>query len=206
METIHPIVVHFPIALLITATFTGLLAVFFKNKREELKTVLYWLLIFGVIGILVALASGLYEAGRVVHNEAIHEIMEIHELLGYIIASAFVLIALWFIVRKQKIKIRELMLITLLLLAFSSVLVYSAYLGGKMVYEQGAGVKPMEKIMLEMHDGDHHHNAETTPDADEMTKHHHEGNTDIDHDTNSVRQPTHTHDTGNRHMQDGHSH
>ncbi len=215
METIHPIIVHFPIALLITATFISLLAVFYKNKREELKTVLYWLLILGGISILVAFASGLYEAGRVVHNEAIHEIMETHELLGYIITSAFVLIAVWFIIRKQKIKIKELTLIAFLLLASSGVLVYSAYLGGQMVYEQGAGVKPMEKMMLEMHGGEHHHGAEDSHDAGEMMEHSHgetkDGHQDMKNDTvghhtaDTVRQPSPTHDAGS-HSHDGHTH
>ncbi len=215
METIHPIIVHFPIALLLTATFIGLLAVFLKNKREELKIVLYWLLILGGISILIAFASGLYEAGRVVHNEAIHEIMETHELLGYIITSAFVLITLWFVIRRRKIKTKELTLIAFLLLASSGVLVYSAYLGGQMVYEQGAGVKPMEKMMLEMHGGEHHHGAEDSHDAGEMMEHTH-GGTDAVHQemindsanhhaADSVQSPARSHDTGN-HSHDGHTH
>ena len=157
METIHPMIVHFPIALLLTATFISTLAVIFKNKREELKIVLYWILILGAISALAALFSGLYESERVVHDEAIHKIMEVHKFLGFVIASAFVLITLWFIIRRRKIKYKELLIITLFLIGTSSVLVYSAYLGGKMVYEEGTGVKPMEKYIMEMPGGSMYH-------------------------------------------------
>ncbi len=154
METIHPMIVHFPIALLLTATLISFLAVLFKNKREELKIVLYWIMILGSLSVLAALASGLYEDARgVVHDDAIHEIMEVHKLLGFIITAAFVSVTLWFVFRKRKIQYRELLLITLFLIATSSVLVYSAYLGGKMVYEEGTGVKPMEKYIMEMPGG-----------------------------------------------------
>ncbi len=210
METIHPIVVHFPIALLITATFVSLLAVLFKNKREELKTVLYWVLILGAISILIALASGLYEAGRVVHNEAIHKIMETHELLGFIISAAFVLITFWVIVRRRKMEIKELTLIAFLLLASSSVLVYSAYLGGQMVYEQGAGVKPMEKMMMEMHGGEHHHHGEADEhDAGQHVEHEHQnsntGHQGMEHDSSAMHTDTMP-AAGQAHGADGHTH
>ncbi len=174
METIHPIIVHFPIALLLTAAFISLLAVIFKKKRDELKIVLYWILILGAISVLAALFSGLYEDGRVIHDNAIHQIMEVHKRLGFVIASAFVLITLWFIIRKRKIQFRELLIITLLLIGTSSVLVYSAYLGGKMVYEEGAGVKPMEKYIMEMPGGSlYNQRGETTPNAGKQVEHEH---------------------------------
>ncbi len=154
METIHPMIVHFPIALLLTATLISFLAVLFKKKREELKIVLYWIMILGAISVLAALFSGLYEDARgVVHDDTIHKIMEVHKRLGFIITSAFVLITLWFVIRKRTIQYRELLIITLFLIATSSVLIYSAYLGGKMVYEEGTGVKPMEKYIMKMPGG-----------------------------------------------------
>lgn len=164
-------IVHFPIALLLTATFISALAVIFKNKREELKIVLYWILILGAISALAALFSGLYESERVIHDEAIQQIMKVHKVLGFVIASSFVLITLWFIIRKRKIQFRELLIITLFLVATSSVLVYSAYLGGKMVYEEGAGVKPMEKYIMKMPGGSlYNQKAEAIPKAGKQVK------------------------------------
>ncbi len=197
METIHPMIVHFPIALLLTATLISFLAVLFKNKREELKIVLYWIMILGAISVLAALASGLYEDARgVIHDDAIHQIMKVHKLLGFIITSAFVLITLWFVIRRNKIQYRELLVIMFFLIATSSVLVYSAYLGGKMVYEEGTGVKPMEKYIMEMPGGSMYHQHE------EMMK---KGSMRMEMDSNSMNA-----DTINKqrppHNAEGHSH
>ena len=188
METIHPIIVHFPIALLLTATLISALAVIFKNKREELKIVLYWILILGAISVLAALFSGLYEDGRVIQDNAIHQIMEVHKRLSFVIASAFILITLWFVIRKRKIQYRELLIITLLLIGTSSVLVYSAYLGGKMVYEEGAGVKPMEKYIMEMPGGSmYDHGGGAMYNAGEQVEHEHSG---VEKGANSPRDST----------------
>jgi uncharacterized membrane protein len=191
METIHPMIVHFPIALLLTATLISVLAIIFKNKREELKIVLYWILILGAVSVLAALFSGLYEDERVIHDEVIHKIMEVHKRLGFVIASAFVLITLWFIIRKRKIQFRELLIITLLLIGTSSVLVYSAYLGGKMVYEEGAGVKPMEKLIMKMPGGSlYHHEGGIIHNAGEQVEHKHP---EMEKDANSPRDSTDSH-------------
>ncbi len=156
METLHPISVHFPIALILTATLISLLAVVIKSRRKDLLVVLYWVMIIGAFSTLISLFTGLYESGQVVHNNIIHEIMEIHELLGYVISAVFVVLTLWVFVRNKKLKARELYFVSALLVVTSAILVYSAYLGGQMVYEQGAGVKPMEKIIEQMHGGNGH--------------------------------------------------
>jgi len=169
MEPIHPMFVHFPIALLLTATLISFLAVLFKKKREELKIVLFWLLILGAISALAAMSTGLYQDASGVYPEdnVIHQIMKVHKLLGIIIASSSVLITLWFVIRRHKIKFRELLIITLFLALISTVLAYSGYLGGKMVYEQGEGVKPMEQYIREMPGGSlyHHQNSITKKDS-----------------------------------------
>jgi len=165
METIHPITVHFPIALVLTATLISILALLIKPKRKELITVLYWIMLLGSLSVLTALLTGIYESGKVVHNETIHEIMETHELLGYIVSASFILLTLWGLFKGKRLKVKELFMITSLLVATSGVLVYSAYLGGRMVYEEGAGVRPMEKIIEQMHDNlGHSHGSTSTYD------------------------------------------
>ncbi len=210
METIHPMIVHFPIALLLTATLISVLAVLFRKKREELKIVLYWVLILGAISVLAALFSGLYEDERVIHNDAIHQVMEVHKLLGFIITSALVLITLWFVIRKRNIRYKELVIIMILLIGTSSVLVYTAYLGGKIVYEQGAGVMPMEKYIMEMPGGSmmHNHDGEAGHEAGEQMEHAQEQmvpkgskmKTGSGMQTDTINKQSHSHSA------DGHSH
>jgi len=203
METIHPITVHFPIALVLTATLVSVLSLLIKAKRNELMIVLYWIMLIGSVSLLAALFSGLYESGKLVHNETIHEILETHELLGYIISASFILLTLWVLFRNRRLQVRELYFITALLVATSTVLFYSAYLGGRMVYEEGAGVKPMEKIIEQMHGGTGHDHGGTMMLDKEESKHAHDAE-EQKHD----KAPVHNHKTTNEHSDnvDGHSH
>jgi uncharacterized membrane protein len=147
MIPIHPRIVHFPIALLITAAVFGILALIFKSKRNMFKEVLFWNLVLGVAGVFVAIISGLREEKTLPHNEAIHSIMETHELLGFIFSGIFLAVLIWMIVRKSKMKTLEFLGVVVILVLSSGLLGYSAHLGGKMVYQEGAGVVPMEAII-----------------------------------------------------------
>jgi uncharacterized membrane protein len=161
MEILHPKIVHFPIALLLTAAFIAVLSVLIRGKREELKIVLFWNLIIGAVGSVLAVISGLYEKSNLVHNETIHELMLQRERLGYIITGIFIFLALWSYLIKSKVNYKSLFVITLVLIITSVLLGYSSYLGGRMVYQEGAGVKPMEKIIQsqseEQSHSDHDH-------------------------------------------------
>ena len=169
MKTLHPLIVHFPIALLITSVLFAVLAVLIKNKREVFKDILLGNLLLGTIGAVAAIISGKFAEESLAHNTKIHEIMEVHETLGYILTSIFAIIVIWLILRRYKIQIKELIIMTSFLIIASGLLVYTAYLGGKMVYEEGAGVIPMEKIM---NNQTHEHNHVESGE-DSHTEHSH---------------------------------
>lgn len=71
---LHPIIIHFPIALLLTSVALDLLAVFFR--RWGLATAASWLLVFGVPSAAFALLSGWFSeeyvtvgaAGQILHD------------------------------------------------------------------------------------------------------------------------------------------
>ena len=169
MLPIHPKIVHFPVALLISAAFFGILALLIKSKRNLFKEILTWNLLLGVLGAIAAIISGLREEETLVHNDAIHEIMETHELLGFIFSGIFLAILIWILVRKSRMKIVEFTIIVVMLIAAAGLLGYSAHLGGKMVYKEGAGVIPMKEILS--HEEHHHHHGEAE------TEQHDENNT-----------------------------
>ena len=56
-------------------------------------------------------------------------------------------------------QIKELIILTIFLIVASIMLAYTAHLGGKMVYEEGAGVIPMEKMI---NNQTHEHNHSDT--------------------------------------------
>jgi len=165
MIPIHPRIVHFPVAFLIGAALFGILALIFKSKRNVFKEVLFWNLAFGVAGTVVAIITGLLEEKSLIHNDTIHSFMETHELLGFIFSGIFLVVLIWFILRKSKMKNIEFTVMVVALILSAGLLGYSAHLGGTMVYEQGAGVIPMKNI-ISHEEHNHSHNEEST--------HHHE--------------------------------
>jgi uncharacterized membrane protein len=184
MLPLHPRIVHFPVALLTASALFGILALLVKSKRELFKEILFWNLILGVAGAIAAIITGLIQEDKLVHNEAIHELMETHETLGFIFSSLFAVLLVWMIFRKSKMKTGELAILVIFIIISAGLVTYSAHLGGKMVYGEGAGVIPMKPILE--HEGHHHHGE------DEMTEHHEvampdsisEGHEDHDHDHN----------------------
>jgi len=170
MIPLHPRIVHFPVALLILATFLGVLALVFKSKRDLFKELCFWNLLFGVAGAIVAVISGLIEEENLVHNEAIHELMETHELLGFIFSSTFLGGFIWMFARKSKMKLAEFRILVIMLVVAAGLLTYSAHLGGTMVYREGAGVEPMKSILQE--EDHHHHHGSEEADEHEDSDHH----------------------------------
>lgn len=153
VEIYHPMFVHFPIALLSVTAIIGLIDVF--QKKYDLKNVIKWNLIFAALGSLVAVITGFRDAGVIPHNLTIHLIMEQHEHIGVAVLVLSVLLSAWIILRSSKMKKAEHLIFVLMLWAGLVLVSYNGYLGGKMVFDNGAGIKPMQKtFLLEDHDHD----------------------------------------------------
>ncbi|RLD65640.1 MAG: hypothetical protein DRI98_14545 [Bacteroidetes bacterium] len=188
MIPIHPRIVHFPVALLIIAAVFGVLALVFSSKRRQFMELLIWNLAIGVAGAIIAIITGLQEEKNLAHNDAIHNILEIHELIGYVISVISLMLLIWMILRKSKMRLPEFASIVIILVLSSGLLGYGAHLGGKMVYAEGAGVIPMEKVIS---GEDHNHQHE------DGTADHHEkesGNDSLDNPNSGENNESHEHD------------
>lgn len=188
MIPLHPRIVHFPVALIITAAVFGILALIFSSKRRQFMELLIWNLAIGVAGALFASITGLKEEKNLTHNDAIHNILESHALIGYVISGLSVTLLIWMILRKSKMRLPEFVSIVIILFLTSGLLGYSAHLGGKMVYKEGAGVIPMEKVIS---GDDHNHLHEDGSDD------HHEkisGDDSIENSNTKENNDSHEHD------------
>lgn len=131
---IHPMIVHFPIALIIVGFIADVVSMFFRQEKCLSKTGFYLM----VLGALAALAAWI--SGQLFTNEpaqgGIVEVFEKHEtaaLLTIIIMLAGALLRIWLFIKKREESIMKWIVFALYFLGFCAVS-YTGLMGGRMVY------------------------------------------------------------------------
>ncbi len=137
MESLHPLVVHFPIALLTTAAILDVLGVLLR--REVWHRIALWNLTLGTLSAGIAVITGLQAERVAKHSFEIWEVMERHEHLGVIllIAGLGMTAGRWAVRHRFTGVVRVAAIGLMIVLA---VLVgIQAHLGGRLVFEFGVG-------------------------------------------------------------------
>lgn len=137
MESLHPLVVHFPIALLLAGALTDLLA--WLLKRPALHQMALWNLGLGAVAAGVAVATGLRAQVVAKHSFEIWQVMEVHERLGISTLLLSLLLTGWRLQRRNQLAGHERRALAAGWLALCGCVVWGAYLGGRLVYEFGVG-------------------------------------------------------------------
>ncbi len=134
---LHPLVVHFPIALLTLAAFCEIFARI--SGRESLRTTAYWNLVFGALFTAAAVATGLVAENQIPTAGAVHEVVESHESSAFFTLTLFAIIFLWRVVRGGEFyKKFSIIFLCATIIAWIS-LAATSYLGGELVYKYGVG-------------------------------------------------------------------
>lgn len=141
MTDYHPLIVHFPIALLIVGSIAELAG--HLLKRDDLRHFAFWAIILGVASTGAAYLSGSMAEEQVEHLPGIHSTLEMHEELATITLVTWIgLGALRILLAgRQWLTSNIFYLYIVLLLAGSVLLGTTGYWGGQLVYQHGAGVK-----------------------------------------------------------------
>ena len=137
MESVHPMVVHFPIALLLAAVGLDLAAL--GLKRPGLHRVALWNLALGTLGAGLAVATGLQAEDVAKHSFEIWQVIALHKRLGISTLILGLMTVSWRLAKRDRLTSRARILTTLAMLAMTMTLAYGAYLGGRLVYEFGVG-------------------------------------------------------------------
>lgn len=164
---LHAALNDLPAALLLVAVIFDIVAAL--TKRPALRSAGYWTMVAGAVGGVLAVLSGLEAEDHIAHGEAVHEAMEKHETLALVTLGIFAVLAIWRIFRENKMGSGERTLSLLVSIVGVGVLLATASLGGKLVFDHAAGI-PTPVLQNEIHEraeGHHHHGGE----ADEAEEH-----------------------------------
>jgi uncharacterized membrane protein len=165
---LHPAFVHFPIALIPTALLLYFLGIALRKSSLNIagRACLYLALISGI----VTVGTGLIAQNGFPHNEVIHHMMQTHRTIGLILAVFLGVLTLWSFWHDDQ-RPRGARAFILVLAGATYLVLQNGDLGSRMVYIQGAAVKPAiqaitmpEEGMEDEHDPHHHHEHEGEPD------------------------------------------
>jgi len=137
LQNVHPLVVHFPIALLFTAALIYWLG--FLARHESWQWSGLWTLVLGALGAAAAAATGLYAAPGVMLAPSVKTaLLASHKRMMIAVLILSAALALWAIAaRPMPVRGRGTFLALLVLVA--ALIAKGADYGGRMVYDYNAG-------------------------------------------------------------------
>lgn len=100
LDVIHPIVVHFVIAMALISVVFDLIGV--VTRRQNLFEVSFWNLLVATVAIFVAIIFGQVEAGLANPYGASRDILNIHSTIGWSLAGVLAVLTGWRYVVRQK--------------------------------------------------------------------------------------------------------
>ena len=140
-DPLHPIVVHFVIAMVLFAFFCDVIGHF--THSPKMLEVSFWNMVVASVAIFFAIVVGQFEAGLAPTYPAVTAVLTRHQLLGWSLSAIVVMVTAWRFV----IRTRSLFKIPPVYLGAASLLVVlvflQVYLGSQLVWEYGLHVKPV---------------------------------------------------------------
>lgn len=134
-DHLHPIIVHFPVALIITGFLAEVVYLFFKKEKCLSKTGFY-LMVLGSLAAIAAWSSGHLFTEAPTQGEIL-KIFQKHEtggLITMILIIAGTLIRIWLMVQKKDETPLKWIVFGFYFLAFVAVII-TGFMGGTMVYD-----------------------------------------------------------------------
>jgi uncharacterized membrane protein len=137
----HPMVVHFPLALVVTGAITLLAARLLPQPRHAatLATVGTWNLCLGAVAALFALGTGLAAMLDLNVDLAARQAISLHVKWAIFTTLALVLLAVWRGAGTAQ-ESRPSWIFVVVLSAATAALIFTGYRGGENVYRYGVGV------------------------------------------------------------------
>ncbi len=142
IENVHPLLVHFPIALLSVFFLLDLIACL--AKKPHWRDVASYFLYFGAVGATFTVIAGFQAAYSVIHSEVVHEIMLRHQHFGLSVLTLSVILSVWRLKSGAAITGGANYFFLLLAGLMCMLMMLGADLGGLMVYNYGTAVHAIQ--------------------------------------------------------------
>ncbi|MBW4504218.1 MAG: DUF2231 domain-containing protein [Scytonema hyalinum WJT4-NPBG1] len=146
-DTIHPIVVHFVIAMVLFAFVCDVIGYF--TGKYRLFEVSWWNMFFATISIFIAIIFGQFEAGLAEPYDAVESVLNLHTLLGWSLSGILAAITAW----RYVIRIRTPHKIPFSYLTIGLILTVlvgiQVYLGDNLVWVYGLHTVPVVEALKE---------------------------------------------------------
>ena len=142
---VHPLFVHFPVALILTSIAFYFLGSIFR--KDELFVAGKWVLYFGTLAAAITVWTGLQAEKTVPHGGGTHDMMIAHQYFGFVVLGLSLILSLSVFFSKTHIPLRGRIFFLIGLVLIGLILIQGADLGGRLVFLNGVGVG--RKGMLE---------------------------------------------------------
>jgi uncharacterized membrane protein len=147
LRLLHPIVVHFTIALFIVAVLLDIAGVVLR--KPGLHAVAWVNLALAAIAAIATVSAGMTAETLVAITPQAHETLDIHKLLGFYSLGAILLLFTWRYALRGAFPRRGALLYTVISLTGVGVVSGAGYYGGEMVYRHGAAVRATDTFLRE---------------------------------------------------------
>ena len=149
MPNFHPLLTHFPVALLSFA----LLAEWAARAlgRGELSRAGWWTQAAGSAGLAAAALTGMLASDAVAIAPAGRHYLEIHQEIAFVSCTVFAVLLFWRIAARTKLPAHRETAFLLLFTAGVLALWAGAWYGGELVFRFGAGVQAISPSLPGAH-------------------------------------------------------
>lgn len=140
-DTLHPIVVHFVIAMVIFAFFCDLVGYF--TGRTNLFEVSWWNLCVATLAVFVAVIFGQFEAGLAEPYDLAKSVLNVHTLMGWSISAMLAAITAWRYVLRTRNPYKLPVHYMAAGLVLTLIVGFQVYLGDQLVWVYGLHTVPV---------------------------------------------------------------
>jgi uncharacterized membrane protein len=146
-DTLHPIIVHFVIAMVLFAFCCDVIG--YLTKKTSFFEVAWWNMLFATISIFIAIIFGQIEAGLAEPYNAAKSVLNYHTLLGWSLSGIISAITAWRYVIRSRNPLKVPLPYLGVGLLLTVLVFFQVYLGDKLVWVYGLHTVPVVEAVKE---------------------------------------------------------